>query len=402
MRRILRPFGLAAALAGPVPLWAQTTLTLDQALEQAASRSPTIAAAIKDVEAAEGAASQAAAWRNPEFNATMEDTRRQTRTTTATVDLPLELGGKRAARVSAADRAKDVAAAELGNARGEVRSQVFAAYFATLVAQERAKLAADSSEIAARAADAVGKRVAAGKVSPVEETRARVDLANAQLEAAEAAAELQTARHTLAARLGDSEPQFDRVAGEAGAAPSKPPFNELVTRLEAAPSLAVGRMEVERRKALVDVERSKATPDLTLSVGAKRDSELGLTQAVVGFSLPLPLFDRNRGAVTEAARRAEKASAELEAARLRLLAELQDASNRLTVAATSLSTLQSTVLPSAQQAYDAASKGFEAGKFSFIEVIDAQRSLLQARSRYLTTLAAAYQAAAVIDRIVGR
>jgi len=89
-------------------------------------------------------------------------------------------------------------------------------------------------------------------------------------------------------------------------------------------------------------------------------------------------------------------------ARLRLLAELQEATNRLTLAGTSLQTLRDTVLPSAQQAYDAASRGFEAGKFGFLEVLDAQRSLLQARSRYLNTLAAAYHAAAVIDRTVGR
>ena len=60
------------------------------------------------------------------------------------------------------------------------------------------------------------------------------------------------------------------------------------------------------------------------------------------------------------------------------------------------------LLARCQQAYDAASRGFEAGKFGFLEVLDAQRSLLQARSRYLNTLAAAYQAAAVIDRTVGR
>lgn len=401
MRRLLLPLGLAAALISPLRLSAQT-LTLEQALEQALSRNPNIAAAAKEVEAAEGAVRQAGAWRNPEFSATVEDTRRDSRTTTATVDFPVELGGKRAYRVTAAERARDVASAELANVRAEVKARVLAAYFAVAVAQERASLVSASADLASRGADAVAKRVAAGKVSPVEQNRARVDQANAQLESAEAAAELQTARYALAAALGNADLTFDAVAADVKVAPDRPVFKELVAQLDGAPGLLAARMEVERRRAVVDVERSKGTPDVTLSVGAKRDKELGRTQAVIGVTIPLPVFDRNQGAVLEASRRADKAADELQAARLRLLAELQEASNRLTVVGSSLQTLQGTVLPSAEQAYDAASKGFEAGKFGFLEVLDAQRSLLQARSRYLNTLAAAYQAAAAIDRIVGR
>lgn len=402
MRKLLLPLGLAAALLSPVPLWAQTTLTLELALEQATSRSPAIAAAAKEVEAAGGAARQAGVWRNPELSTTVEDTRRESRTTTVTVDIPLELGGKRAARVTAAERAVSVASAELSNVRAEVRSSVINAFFGVLVAQERMKLAESSTDIAARAADAVAKRVAAGKVSPVEETRARVDFANAQLELAEAKSELQTARFGLATLLGDSAPTFDAVQGDARTLPARPGFSELASQLESSPLLLIGRMEAERRAALVGVEKSKATPDVTLSLGGKRDASVGRNQAVIGFSIPLPLFDRNQGSILEASRRAEKAKDELQLARLRLLSELQDASNRLTVAGTSLQALQGTVLPSAQEAYEAASKGFDAGKFGFLEVIDAQRTLLQARSRYLNTLATAYQAAAAIDRITGR
>jgi outer membrane protein, heavy metal efflux system len=402
MRTLLWPFGLATALLSPVPSSAQATLTLEQALEQATSRSPLIAAAIKDVEAAQGASRQAGLWRNPELSATVEDPRRDTRTTTVTLDIPLELGGKRAARLSLAARAQGLAAAELSRVRAEVRADAIQAFFAALVAQERVQLVQNSADIAGRAAEAVAQRVAAGKVSPVEATRAQVDRANAQLELAEARAELQTARFALATVLGDATPSFETVQGDVSILPRRPALSDLVAQLDASPALLSGRLEAERRRAVADVERSKAVPDLTLNVGTKRDAAAGRTQAIVGFSLPLPLFDRNQGAVLEATRQAEKADDEWQATRLRLLAALQDASNRLTVAGTSLDALQDMVLPSAQQAYEAASKGFEAGKFGFLEVIDAQRALLQARARYLATLAAAYQAAAALDRITGR
>lgn len=401
MKKLLLPFGLAAACFSPAPLWAQPSLSLAQALELATLNSPSVAAAAKEIDAADGALQQAGLRRNPELNTLIEDFRARTRTTTTTIGLPLELGGKRAARVAAAERSKDLALADLDLVRAELRARVIAAYFSVLMAQERSRLAADSVEIAQRAKGAIAKRVAAGKASPVEDTRATVDLANIRLEASEAIAELQTQRYQLALSMGQKSPDFGPVAGDAGSAPVRPTLETLLAQLEDSPSLRTARLERERRNALVEVEQSKATQDVTVSLGTKKNNESGQTQAVVGLAIPLPLFDRNQGAILEALRRSEKAGDELSALRLRLMAELQEASSRLGRARQSLETLQETVLPAAQQTFEAASRGLEAGKFGFLEVLDAQRSLLQARTRYLNTLAGAYQAAAVIDRIVG-
>ena len=59
-------------------------------------------------------------------------------------------------------------------------------------------------------------------------------------------------------------------------------------------------------------------------------------------------------------------------------------------------------MAAAEQVYEAATKGFEAGKFNFLDVLDAQRTLFQARIRYLGVLAKTYQSATTIDRILGR
>jgi len=405
MRRHLWPPVLAAALCfSPFSIAAPaaSTLSLEQALALASERSFTIAAAQRELDAADGAVRQAAARRNPELSATVEDTRRDTRTTTTTLAIPLEMGGKRGARVAAARRSRELAQLGWSHAKAQLRASVTAAFFGVLVAQQRLELATNSAELAARGAAAVSKRVAAGKVSPVDETRALVDQANAQLEATDAQAALSTARQALAAQWGDAEPRFSEVTGDVDALPERGAVSELMQQLESAPALALARLEVERRKALVDVERSKAVPDLSLSVGAKRDNELGRTQAIVGLSIPLPLFDRNQGAVVEAGQRVEKASDDYQAARIRVLTELQQASTQLAVARAALQSLQGIVLPAVQQAYDSASKGFEAGKFGFLDVIDAQRALLQARARYLSTLSTAHQAATAIDRLLGR
>ncbi len=59
------------------------------------------------------------------------------------------------------------------------------------------------------------------------------------------------------------------------------------------------------------------------------------------------------------------------------------------------------ILPGAQSAYDATTKGYELGKFNFLEVLDAQRTFFQARAQYLRALAETHRSAAEIDRIVG-
>ena len=47
------------------------------------------------------------------------------------------------------------------------------------------------------------------------------------------------------------------------------------------------------------------------------------------------------------------------------------------------------------------SRGFAFGKFGFLEVLDAQRTLFEVRSRYLLALTRAHQAYADLGRLTG-
>ncbi|SOZ08990.1 TolC family protein [Cupriavidus taiwanensis] len=420
MRRLLLPLGLAAVLSSPFPGVAQTppaavalplapapagtpaqTLTLDAALALAEAGSFTLSAAGKELDATEGDLIQSRVLPNPELAVSMEDTRKASRSTTGQVNLPIELGGKRAARIGLAERGRELAQAELGSTRAELRAAVIARFFGVLVAQERVRLAEGSVGIASQAADAAGRRVAAGKVAPLEATRARVEQANAELELAEATGALQSARQSLAALWGDSVPRFAQARGDLDALPSRPAPAALQAALEDSPLLAASRLAAERSRAEVAVQRSRQYPDVTVSLGAKRDNEANRNMAVLGVAIPLPLFDRNQGNLYAALRRADGAQDAHAAARVRLQGELQQASTQLSVSRAAAQTLQASVLPAAEQAYAAASRGFEAGKFNFLDVLDAQRTLFQARIRYLDVLARTYDAAATIDRILG-
>jgi len=376
-------------------------LTLNAALELALGANPDLSAAGRELEALDATITQAQARPNPELSALIEDTRRETRTTTLQLNQPIELGGKRGARIEAAERGRDAASLELDAKRAEIRAAVTAAFFDVLIAQERLRLAQASVELAQRATGAASRRVIAGKVSPVEETRARVAEAAVRVEQAQAASEVTTARRRLAATWGNSSPHFERAEGDPEALPPLPAMADLNARLATAPNLLRARIEVDRRQSLAEVERSRSVPDMIVSLGGKRIEELDLNQAILGVAIPIPIFDRNQGNLLEALRRTDKAHDELSATEIRLSNELALAYERLNLARQEVASLQRDILPGAQSAYDAATKGFELGKFNFLEVLDAQRTSFQAKSQYLRALAEAHRSAAEIDRILG-
>ena len=397
------------AQAGHSPARASETappgLTLAEAINLALLYSPELRAAQHELQASEGAVSQAGARPNPELQTLVEDTRAQTRTTTVQLSQPIELGGQRAARVSAAQLSQAQVAIDLQARRAQVRADVTQAFFASAIAQERVRLAQASSDLAMRAFQAVAKRVQAGKVSPVEETRAKVAQATVVLELHQAQSEMRVAQQRLGSLLGKPSsalPPIDWQASVDAAAKFTPDFvNQRSARLSEAPLLRQARLEVDRRKALAELEEARRVPDVTVTLGTKRSQELGRSQAVIGLALPLPVWDTNQGNVLQALRLQDKAQADLAATQIRVDTQWTELSEQFQSAHAEIQVFEQDVLPGAESAWQAAVTGFELGKFSFLETLDAQRTLFQARAQYLRALGEMHRAAADIDRLLG-
>lgn len=403
--RVLLPLWLGCAgTAALAQSSAPAPLTLDAAIAQALLRNPEIAAAGRERQATEGALLQAGLRPNPELSALEEDMRRGRRTTTLQLTQPIELGGKREARTNAAALRRDQAGLALQQSRADIRAATVGLFVDVLAAQQRRQLAADSIALAENASRAAQQRVLAGKVSPVEETRARVAEAAVRVEALQADGALRSARQRLAALWGErpaAGAEGVAVAGQLGLPPAdmaEAPRDGLFAN---APVLAQARIELDRRQALVRVETAATVPNVSVTLGAKRAQESGVTQAVVGFSVPLPVFDRNQGNLAEALRREDKARDELAATELRLGSELAQAQERLRSTRAEALTLQRDALPGAREAFDAASRGFALGKFSFLEALDAQRTWFQVQVQAQRALADSLRAAAEIERLLG-
>ena len=396
---------VAQASPAQVPLSAASApaptvqpLTLAEAIRLALQFSPQIVANQQELAASDGTVIQAGARPNPEIQALIEDTRRESRTTTVQFSQPIELGGKRSARVSVAELGRAQTAVDVEGRRAQIRADVSDAFFGAVIAQERVQLAQASAELSGRAADAASKRVQAGKVSPVDETRAKVAHAGVRVELRQAQGELRSARQRLSALLGPAAPRAQVLAWQSNALPA---LLSADTSLTDVPALRQARLEVDRRQAMVELERARRIPDMTLTLGAKRDQQVGRNQTVIGLSIPIPVLDTNRGNLLQALRLHDKAEADLQATRIRVETEWTQLSERQRSAQAEVQAMKEEVLPGAESAWQAATTGFELGKFSFLDALDAQRTLFQARAQYLRALNELYRTTADIDRLLG-
>ncbi|MFK3822306.1 TolC family protein [Pseudomonas yamanorum] len=377
------------------------TLTLESALQTAFANNPDMAAAQWEIDIAQGGRQQAGLIPNPVASWDAEDTRRNSRTTTVKLSQTLELGGKRGARIDVATRAQEAAALTLEQRRNGLRADVIDGYYGALRAQERLDLAQRSLALAERGLVVANGRVTAGKSSPVEATRAQVQLSEIRLEFNRAQMGLTDAYRRLAASTGAASTDFQAVAPQAQAAPALPPTAQLLGRLEQTVELRLAELQIVQGEAALGLEKAQRIPDLDVSIGSQYDASVRERVNVVGVSMPIPLFNRNQGNVLAASRRADQARDLRNAAELRLRTETRQALDLWQTANTEVRSFNQQILPAAQSAVDSATRGFEMGKFNFLDVLDAQRTLIAARTQYLAATAQATDAWVRIERIYG-
>ena len=217
--------------------------------------------------------------------------------------------------------------------RLEVLTEAKKAFVDVLATAERLTFTADLLRLAEQVQRTVSARVQAGKVSPIEETRTRVTVSTARLQVQQARTVYEAAKKRLAASWGSTTPLFEGVSGSLETTAPIPSMEVLRGASAKEPRYCAVGAEMAARRAHVEVARSKAVPDLTVSGGVRYLNEVKEGAFVLGFSLPLPLFDRNQGGIREAYARLSKAELERRAAEVRVSTALSDAYQNLVSAA---------------------------------------------------------------------
>jgi cobalt-zinc-cadmium efflux system outer membrane protein len=381
-------------------------LTLKQALALALLKHPDLASYSLEVRAREARALQSGVLPNPALEIEVDNWGGNKdlggfdgAETTIAISQLIELGGKRAKRAQVASLERDIAQWDYQSKRLDVLKEVRKSFITALAEQERLVLIEGLHRLAQQSLDITAARVEAGKVSPIDETRSSAELAKVEIELERSRTSLESARKRLAISCGLPVSFFGKVDGELALSPSMPSFDSFALLLARNPDLARWSSETEQRQAALNLEHANRLPDPSVRAGMKRFSANSETAFVAGLSLPLPLFNRNSGAVAEAEHRLAKAGEDQRSVRLRAEAALADAYQALSSSFAEARALKEEVLPALQSAYNAVQEGYRNGKFGQIDLLDAQRALFEARNRYVDALAAFGRARADTERL---
>lgn len=391
-------------VAGPLTL--SGPLTLDEAIALALHHNPSLRSASFELQARENEAYQAGRPPNPELEAGIDEFGGTgTRSGVQSLEVgggfaqTLELGGDRRARTDVAARSSDRAAWDVESTRLNVVTEVRQAFTAVLAAEARLALAEEQGEIARRLADAVERRAAEGAVSPLQARRARVAAVTAVTVLERARRVVTSAQARLAASFGDDTAAID-VEGDLAAMAPVPDLERLIPLLSLNPELAQYAAILDEARAQARLERARRIPDPTVRVGAAYFNEMGEAAVTSGISIPIPLFNTNKGAIRAAEARISATEADAESALLRAEWELTTLYGTLAVSVDAARMLRDDALPNARAAYEGILTGYHEGEYDLLNVLDAQSALIETQNAYTDALADYHQARAAVERLI--
>lgn len=395
----------AQSSATSPPATTEPVLTLDQALALAGGVAPSLDSAAAGVRAAQAARTVAGLRPNPSIVVESENLvgtgqyrGARSAETTAGLALPIELGGKRSARIAVANSQRDRADINAAIAMADLRLRVTQAYVEAAAAEQRLVIAHDQTGIAENAFKAARTRVQAGAGAPIDEQRADVLRVNAGVAEQKASLAADVARGNLARLIGkpvNGAPDLGwfRNVREAAYGPQMP------ARADGTLSLAAARADLNTASAQVRLARSQRVPDVTISASARRLAATNDTAAVVGLSIPFPLFNSGAAAVRQAQAQRDQADAERRLANLNVEQDIAGAQADLQSAAASARAAGGPALTAATEAARIARIGYAQGKFSQLDLLQAEQSLADTRATYTDALSNYHDAEARLARL---
>jgi len=380
---------------------AEETLTRMDAVRRALGDDPGVAAAREGAVAAEASVRQAGARANPTLDVLLEDfggtdTFSGIDGAQATYSLSQEfsLGGDRRARRRAAQGEAAAALLRAGLSRADIQEAVEAAFVDAQAAEALARIATSRVATARELSAAVARRVAAARDPAAAGSRVAAQLAEAEAAEAGAITRAAAAKAALASYWGgDTTFSLDARSFETIALRGA---TESVSA-----DIALAEAERARAAAEVDVERAKQKPDPSVTAGFRQLRQTESSAFIVGVSVPLPIWNRNSGALASARAKAARADYELKARERALARETAYLASQAAAARGEIDAYATRIIPGTERAHRETLSAYAQGGLSYIEVLDAEAALTQARERQIAALATFHKSEIRLARLNG-
>lgn len=379
---------------------------LDALMAEALANNQDVAAALATIEQARGTLRSTNSNLYPQFDAsgsaseTQSDPGSLSRSASGklSISYALDLWGEYRAKSQSAEESFNASVFDTEATRLLIQSDVATAYFTVLSLKDRIAYAKESLKLARETLKLVELRNKEGLDSGITLAQQRNNVATVEASLPSLEQSLVAARTSLAILLGRAPEGFDVAAKglEDVALPEIAPAQPS-TLLERRPDIR--RAEANLRAANADIGAARAAffPSLDLSASLSRTATYGLTPVDAGSiagSLLAPIFSAGdlEGSLQTAKARKVQLVATYRGTVLTSLKEVEDALS-LTDTSARRQTALSVAASEALRAYELSEASYKAGGASFIDVLDAQRSLLSSRDNVVQARLDRYTAA---------
>jgi cobalt-zinc-cadmium efflux system outer membrane protein len=326
----------------------------------------------------------------------------------ARVDFILERGKKRQERVAVAEAAKAVAQLELLNSTRSLILDVQSAFTEVLLAKESLSLARASLDAFNRIVVVNRTRVESGDLARVELVRSEVAALQFRNQVRQAELRLRVSKNRLQALMGRSafSATFE-VTGELRRDPLLVDQSEILrTALMARPDLDALRKDQARSVAEIRLQLAQGKVDYTVGAAYNKQLNVGTGQRGdslgVFFSMPLPFYNRNQGEIERARREQAQIEARIQSLEQEIAAEVANAYEQFSTAKGLLETIESEMLEQSKRVREVIEFSYRKGEASFVELLDAQRTLNDTVQGFNEARAEYAKSLFVIDSITGK
>ncbi|XAH22919.1 efflux transporter outer membrane subunit [Xylophilus sp. GW821-FHT01B05] len=389
---------------------------LDQLQQQAAAGNQNVALSVARLRSARAAVSSSQAAQLPTVNGNFGATRsvsgssssgtvdssgnpvgstggkpRTIDTLGASASWELDLWGRLSGAVDAAQANVLASADDLAALRLSTQATVAQTYFSLRTADAQSQLLTDTLAAYRKSLELTRNRYTSGVASSADVAQAESQLKSAEAQLIESDTNRAQLEHALAALVGQAPAGF--TLARSAQLPEAPPVPMQLpsSLLQRRPDIAAAERRVAAANAQIGVARAAFFPALTLSASAgyRNTSLNNLVSAPnlfwsVGPALAVSLFD---GGARRAAVESARASTDQAVATYRqtVLTALQEVEDNLVIAASleREQAVQADALAAARRALEVTNNQYFAGTVSYLNVITAQATALNAESALL-------------------
>jgi len=391
------------------PIIAGDTLSLAEATSRAIRKHPSLKSFDADRRLAEAKIISALAPPNPELEVETEDVLGSgvyegfdSAVYNVGINQLLELGGKRRLRGNVAEGALKTQMLRYEAAKRQIIRETAKRFVAALAAQAFETNADETLRIASETVDTVSEMQKGGRGSKLDVGQSEIGKKEAKLQKESAKRSAALARRRLAAMWGSSRTNFSRVTGSLRNPKSAvPEMDSLSSGLENHPIIDMARADVETARRELLLQEKKKTPDLNVGLGYRRDSTVDDNAVVLGFSLPLPIRNRNKGGIAEAEAGIAKSEAGVDQAKSQLELDLAESWTRLVGAHSTYQLIADEMVPAARKQYNAVAEGFRLGRMTYLQLLEARRALAATRKESISSLEKYHTARVEIETLTG-